>query len=104
MFKQLYAAGAAAAVTFAGTPVFANNCADRDMVVERLQSKYQESLAGGGLQKSKDSQSVVEVWASEETGTFTVMLTRPDGVTCVVATGTDWHQRSPAMFKKDIAG
>ena len=70
-------------------------CAQRDIVVERLKSRYDESFAAGGLQTSSSSATLVEVWASEETGTFTVMLTSASGLTCVVATGTGWHQNKP---------
>ncbi|MEM6481670.1 MAG: hypothetical protein AAF922_16685 [Pseudomonadota bacterium] len=79
-------------VGITGLPAYASNCANRDMVVERLKSKYHEELAAGGIQKASTTDAIVEVWASHETGTFTVLLTRPDGVTCVMATGTDWHQ------------
>lgn len=94
MIKQLLAAGAALGIVSTGFPALAANCANRSMVVERLQSKYNERLAAGGLQEIGESHAIVEVWASQKTGTFTVMLTRPDGTTCVMATGTDWHQVS----------
>lgn len=92
MYKHLLGTGLSIGLVAMGMPASASNCASRDMVVERLKSHYSESLAGGGLQASKDSQSVVEVWASESTGTFTVILTTPEGLACIVATGTDWHQ------------
>ncbi|MEM8774497.1 MAG: hypothetical protein AAGF53_05650 [Pseudomonadota bacterium] len=92
MDKHLVAAGAAIAVLVTSTSAWAAKCANRDLVIERLQSKYSESLAAGGLQKFSDTEHVVEVWASAETGTFTVMLTSPNGLSCVMATGTDWHQ------------
>ncbi|MEM7075813.1 MAG: hypothetical protein AAGA28_10645 [Pseudomonadota bacterium] len=104
MIRQLLTAGAATVFSTWGMAALANNCADRTMVIERLQSKYHETLAAGGLQKRADTMAVVEVWASEETGTFTVMLTRPDGVSCVVATGTDWHQISPEEIPEDVEG
>ena len=73
-------------------PVQAAGCGKREQVVERLKTRYSESLTAGGLQASRNSQTIVEVWASEETGTFTVILTTPEGLSCVVATGTDWFQ------------
>ena len=85
-------------------PAHASNCANRDMVVERLQSKYHEALAAGGIQKTSPANAVVEVWASHETGTFTVLLTRPNGVTCVVATGTDLHQTDWSASKTGTIG
>ena len=98
MNKHLVAAGAAVAVMGTGSSVLESSCANRDVVVERQQTKYKETLAAGGLQKIQNSSSVLEVWATAETGTFTVMLTAPNGVTCVMATGTDWHQ-NPLLLK-----
>ncbi len=103
MYKHLMAVGASTGLIMTSLPVHAANCAKREMVVERLQSKYSESLAGGGLQASKDTQTLVEVWASEKTGTFTVILTTPEGLACVVATGTDWHQNTLADDLEDAA-
>lgn len=92
MYKHLLGAGLSISLALAALPASAGNCAQRDRVVERLKSKYSESFAGGGLQASRTRSSVVEVWASKETGTFTVILTTPEGMACIVATGTDWHQ------------
>lgn len=69
----------------------AEPCADRDRMVERLAAHYQEVPAGRGLQARDESQALIEVWASRETGTFTVMQTLPNGVACVLATGTNWQ-------------
>ncbi|WP_299850530.1 hypothetical protein [uncultured Roseovarius sp.] len=92
MYKHLLGTGLSFGLIAASMPAYAANCAKREMVVERLKSHYSESFAGGGLQASQSTQSVVEVWASEKTGTFTVILTTPEGLACIVATGTDWHQ------------
>ena len=75
--------GAALGVTLAG-PAAAANCAPRDTVVERLASKYGESRQSMGLGANN---AVVEVFASEETGTWTITVTSVHGVTCLVASG-----------------
>ena len=67
-----------------------SNCANRDLVVERLQSRYSEQLTAGGLQATRMTTTVIEVWSSPETGTFTIMLTTPEGVSCILASGTNW--------------
>lgn len=68
-------------------------CAERDMVVERLASGYGESFQGGGIQSD---QRIFEVWFSEEEGTWTILLTKADGTSCVMASGTDWRQPLPS--------
>lgn len=92
MYKHLIGAGLSISMGLASLPAHASNCAQRDLIVERLKSKFSESFAGGGLQSTRTAHSVVEVWASKETGTFTVILTTPEGLACIVATGTDWEQ------------
>lgn len=78
----------AAILALLTSPAMAANCAQRDVVIERLSTKYQETQTAGGLQSSK---SIMEVWASEESGTFTVILTHPNGLSCIVASGTHWY-------------
>lgn len=70
-------------------------CAERDVVIEGLQNKFSEELTAGGLQTTQPSQMMVEVWSSPDTGTFTILMTRPDGTTCIVAAGTDFFNKQP---------
>ncbi len=65
------------------------NCAPRDVIVERLEDKYTEHLAGGGLQNENQ---LLEIWTSDKTGSFTVLMSRPDGISCIVASGHHWNQ------------
>lgn len=65
------------------------------MVVERLTDRYGETLAAGGL---RSDNHLLEVWAAVDTGTWTVLMTRADGIACVLATGTDWHQRAVSVL------
>ncbi len=69
-------------------------CAERDMVVEKLEGRYGEAFAGGGLQNSS---SVFEVWFSEEKGTWTILMTRSNGMTCIMASGTNWREGEPGL-------
>ena len=60
------------------------NCADRQTVLTRLATSFGESRQSIGLAPNN---SVVEVFASLETGTWTITVTSPSGVTCLVASG-----------------
>ncbi|MET4129128.1 hypothetical protein [Roseovarius sp. MBR-6] len=75
-------------------------CLPRAALIERLEGRYKEHLAGGGLQSP---QQLLEVWASDETGSFTVFVTRPDGVSCIVATGQHWNSTT-ATAPEGVAG
>lgn len=68
-------------------------CATRDVVVERLSTGYGESFQGGGLQSAT---KVFEVWFSEDEGTWTILMTKADGTSCVMASGTDWRAPMPS--------
>lgn len=65
-----------------------SNCAKRAHVTKRLSEVYGERVVLGGLQKG--GQSVMEVWASDQTGSYTVLITRSDGISCVIFVGTDY--------------
>lgn len=60
------------------------NCAPRELVVARLVSTYGETRRAMGI----NTQNVlVEIWASDETGSWTILLTTPQGRTCLAASG-----------------
>ncbi len=63
-------------------------CADHATVVARLAEGYGESRQSMGLAADN---TVVEVFASLETGTWTITVTRPGGPTCLVASGIGWE-------------
>ena len=62
----------------------AQNCGTRDRVIELLASAYGETRRSIGL--GADNR-VVEVFASPETGSWTITVTDTSGRTCLVASG-----------------
>ncbi len=60
------------------------NCAPRSTVIERLASTYGETLRIVGLGAQG---AVIEVFASVATGSWTITATRPNGLTCLIASG-----------------
>lgn len=62
-------------------------CGQREQIVTVLREKYAESHRASGLETDS---KMIEIWASEETGTWTILVTRPDGVACVAASGQNW--------------
>ncbi|MBB97534.1 MAG: hypothetical protein CML68_23410 [Rhodobacteraceae bacterium] len=67
----------------------AANCAPRPMVLERLTDSYGETRQSIGLGSNN---AVVEVFASDQTGSWTITVTRPDGTTCLVAAGNAFER------------
>lgn len=97
MFKRLLGLALTFGMAATAPPAFAASCGARDSVVENLKDKYSEQLTVGGLQKTRGSQAVMEIWSSVETGTFTVLLTQANGITCIVAAGTDFFEALPKL-------
>jgi len=85
-------------VAAAAPPALAQNaCGMRDDIIGVLSNKYHEQHQASGLQNAS---SMVEIWASAETGTWTILVTRANGMSCVVASGKNWLQMEAA----EIAG
>ena len=63
-------------------------CGSRDAVVAKLSEKYGEVRRGGGL---AGPTAIFEIWASEATGSWTILKTTPNGLACVMAVGDGWH-------------
>lgn len=64
------------------------NCAPHESVVAQLAEKYGETRQSMGL--IQDNQ-VVEVFASLVTGSWTIIVTRPTGIACLVAAGESFE-------------
>ena len=87
---------ALAAASFGTTALAGGNCAPRDVVVDRLADRYGESRQSIGLGANN---AVVEVFASSETGTWTITVTTPQGLTCLVASGQAFEALAEALPK-----
>lgn len=84
---------AAALALSAGAAQAQQPCGPRAEIVAQLEQKYGETRRGVGLQNRG---AVTEVFASAETGTWTIMVTRPDGVSCLIGAGEAWLDERPA--------
>jgi hypothetical protein len=73
------------------------SCAPRDHVVARLAERYGETRQSMGLGSNS---AVMEVFASLETGTWTITVTTPQGVTCLVASGQAYAELREALPPK----
>ncbi len=63
-------------------------CAERSLVIDRLTGKYGETRKTMGLAANN---GIVEMHASDETGSWTITVTHPNGITCLVAAGTSFE-------------
>ncbi|QIE54673.1 hypothetical protein G5B40_03990 [Pikeienuella piscinae] len=99
MFKRTIAIALVFGLAAIAPPVSAGEqraatCGERTSIVAALKKKHGESAAGVGI---AGETAVVELWSSAETGTWTILLTRPDGVTCLMAAGHAWAGQSTEL-------
>ena len=72
----------------------APNCAKRSIVLNELSTKYRETRRAVGLAANN---TMMEMFASTDTGTWTLTLTAPDGTTCMVASGNGFEAITEAL-------
>lgn len=61
-------------------------CDQHDTLVTALADKYGEQKQSAGLTNNQ----VMEIYANNETGTWTVLMVNANGLACLVAAGTIW--------------
>jgi len=84
--KKLLAVAMFMALAF-GSPVMAQTkCGDKETMERRLSEKFGESRRGIGF----DGIYLVALWASSESGSWTILLIRPNGIACIGASGMNW--------------
>ena len=101
MYKRILTAGLLFGMVSTGPPAHAVTCMPRTDLVAKLTTAYAEKLTARGLQNES---SIVEVWASAETGSYTILLSRANGISCVISAGTHWLTETPALTKDGVAG
>ncbi len=57
-----------------------------------MDRKYQEAPIGAGV---TNSGGLVEVLTTSDGSTWTIIVTTPQGVSCLVATGEGWRTLKP---------
>ena len=72
-------------------------CRERKGALEALQRQYGEVPVAQGLDANGD---LLEVLASETGSTWTLIVTRPGGHTCIVGFGKDWVMPKSSKGKK----
>ncbi|RAZ88840.1 hypothetical protein DPM33_20605 [Mesorhizobium hawassense] len=78
-------AAASPAATASGLP----QCGSRPEILKQLSSRFKEAPVALGLAKNG---SVVEVLTSDDGETWTIMVSQPNGPSCLVAAGEGWEE------------
>jgi hypothetical protein len=67
-------------------------CLPHDQAKTNLKRHYGEEAVGVGL--GTEGQTVFELFVAD-TGTWTILVTRTNGLSCVAASGNDWSKLAP---------
>jgi hypothetical protein len=62
-------------------------CNARDTLTRDLKTDHAEMPIGLGV---TDAGTVIELWKSSNGSTWTLLLTMPNGTSCIVSAGKDW--------------
>lgn len=75
-----------------------NTCAPRPVVIDRLAERYGETRQSIGLGANNQ---LVEVFASPQSGSWTITVTTAAGITCLVASGQAFERLDAALSQPD---
>lgn len=73
-------------------------CLPHEQAAEKLSTKFEEKVVGIGL--GQDQKSVVELYVSNE-GSWTILVTLNNGMSCITAAGKDWTEMAPTAALVD---
>lgn len=73
----------------------APRCGPRDEVVSALAETYSETRHAIGL--AGGAEQVIEVFANTETGSWTIIVTQAQGITCLMAAGDQFEALTEAL-------
>lgn len=90
MTKQLFVLSFGLAAVLAATQIAhsAPQCDSRDAVTALLADRYGESRRAVGI---AGETAVMELFAAEGTGTWSITMTLPDGRMCLMASGSNYE-------------
>ena len=82
--------GLVALVAIVSFPVAAQQlaCNERTEIIRQLDKDYAEKSTAIGL---ANNGGVVEVMTSKTDGSWTIIITLPDGTSCLIAAGHSWE-------------
>ncbi len=88
--NSILATTIAAAMLLGPTGVLAQTqqCDQRTKVLGQLAQKYKETPIAVGVTSSG---GIVEVLTTDDGQTWTIILSTPNGISCLVAAGEDWR-------------
>lgn len=75
-------------------------CAPREAIVNGLELGWKETVIGLGINSEG---ALVEIFTNADRMTWTIIVTVPHGLSCVVTSGQDWKQVKSTPKSHDTA-
>ena len=99
MSQQLFTLSFGLAAVLAATQVAhsAPQCDSREAVTALLADRYNETRRAVGI---AGQAAVMELYASDATGTWSITMTLPDGTMCLMASGSNYEAVSEELPAK----
>jgi hypothetical protein len=88
MWKTLALGAGFALIASAAMAQTQPQCNERDNVLALLAKKYKETPIAAGV---TNTGGLVEVLTDIKSGTWTIIVTTPQGMSCLVAAGEGWR-------------
>ncbi len=70
-------------------------CLERDKLAEALGGRYSEKPIAAGLDNAG---KLLEIFATVDRATWTMIMTTPEGTSCVIAAGEQWLSHYKPLY------
>ena len=101
--RRVFGAAAAtlAAMFFMTTGAAAQQaaCFEHGKLVEVLDGRYSEEPIAAGLDSGG---KLLEIFATVDRATWTMIMTTPEGTSCIVAAGEQWLSRHKPLYDPEV--
>ncbi len=100
--RVLGAAAATLAAMFfmtTGAAAQQNVCLEHDKLTKTLDSRYSEKPVAAGLDSAG---KLLEIFASADGATWTMIMTSPEGTSCVIAAGEQWLSHYKPLYEPEV--
>lgn len=73
-------------------------CSDYQKIASQLDKRYEEAPVSMGIQSNGN---LLQIFASKESGTWTVLSIAPTGKSCIIAAGKSWESFDAVEFEPE---
>lgn len=78
-----------------------SRCYPREKVVQTLTERHNETIQSFGTFDFQGEIRLLETWANEDTGSWSIVITTPKGTSCVPIFGGDFVEGNPLSVEEE---